>query len=195
MGNTVGSQLRDFVIGTLLGDGFIEQNGKYKRFVCGHSAKQEEYIIWKYDLLSEFIQCRLKYLTWKDKRNDHVYSSILLRSITSPIWEEFYDLFYKDGRRRIPESLPDIISPQILAIWMMDDGYRRNDCNAMRLNTQSYTFDEHKIIKESLEKLNIQSTVHKQANHFVTYIPSNSMEVLRSKVRPYIIPSMEYKLT
>jgi hypothetical protein len=37
MGNTVGSQLREVLIGTFLGDGFMEQNGNYKRFVCGHS--------------------------------------------------------------------------------------------------------------------------------------------------------------
>lgn len=76
----------------------------------------------------------------------------------------------------------------------MDDGYRRNDCNAIRLNTQSYNYHEHQVIGKSLKKLNIESTIHHQASYFVTYIPSSSMDVLRSKVLPYIVPSMEYKL-
>jgi LAGLIDADG DNA endonuclease family protein len=194
MGNTVGSQLREIVIGTLLGDGYFEQNGRYKRLVCGHSLKQHEYITWKFNLLNQLTQCRLNYKTWQDPRNKRVYCSVQLRSITSPIWNEFYDIFYKNGRRIIPHNLPDIISAQILAIWIMDDGYRRNDCNAMRLNTQAYSYNEHQLIKRSLEKLGIKSTIHRQASYFVTYIPSSSMDVLRSKVRPYIVPSMEYKL-
>jgi len=194
MGNTVGSQLREIIIGTLLGDGYLERNGRYKRFVCGHGWKQQEYITWKFNLLSELTQCRLNSRTWQDPRNDRIYSGFQLRSITSPLWDEFYDLFYKDNRRIIPKNLPDMISAQVLAIWIMDDGYRRNDCNAMRLNTQGYDYREHQVIKRSLKKLGIESTIHHQAKYLVTYIPSSSMDVLRSKVRPYIVPSMEYKL-
>ncbi len=194
MGNTVGSQLREIVIGTLLGDSFLEQNGNHKRFVCGHSLKQEQYILWIYKVLSDLIECKLYYRKWKDLRNDHTYTSVLLRSVTSPVWDEFYDMFYKDHRRIIPINLPDIISPQVLAVWIMDDGYRRNDCNAMRLNTQAYDQLQHQIIRQSLMKLGINSKVHHQANQLVTYIPSSSMEVLRKQVRPYIVKSMEYKI-
>ncbi len=82
----------------------------------------------------------------------------------------------------------------MLAVWIMDDGYRRNDCNALRLNTQGYSYADHQVIKESLKKLGIESTIHRQTKHFVTYIPSASMDLLRSTVTPYIIPSMAYKL-
>ncbi len=135
MGNTVGSQLREILIGTLLGDGYLEQNGSHKRFVCGHSLKQEEYIQWKFGLISQITQCRLSYGERLDPRTNKVYFSVNLRSISSPLWDEFYTLFYKVRRRIIPRYLPDLISPRILAVWLMDDGYRRNDCNAMRLNT------------------------------------------------------------
>jgi LAGLIDADG DNA endonuclease family len=75
MGNTVGSQFREFVIGTLLGDGYLEQNGKYKRFVCVHSLKQKEYIYWKFNLLKQITQCSLNRRTWQDPRNGNIYSS------------------------------------------------------------------------------------------------------------------------
>lgn len=194
MGNTVGSQLREIIVGTLLGDGFLEQNGIHKRFVCGHSLKQEEYITWKFNLLHQITQCRLSYRDWQDPRNGKYYSSVLLRSVASPIWNEFYDLFYQKGHRVIPINLPDIISAQSLAVWLMDDGYRRNDCNAMRLNTQNYSYEDHQVIKRSLNKLGIESSIHHQKSYFVIYIPSRSMDVLRKTVRPYIIPSMAYKI-
>jgi hypothetical protein len=194
MGNTVGSQLREIIIGTLLGDGYLERNGKYIRFVCAHSDKQQEYIKWKFNLLIEVTQCRLSNRKWQDPRNKKMYSSVQLRSVSSPIWDEFYDLFYKNNHRVIPKGLPDIISAQILAIWIMDDGYRRNDCNAMRLNTQSYSYRDQQVIKRSLNTLGIRSNIHRQASYFVIYIPSSSMNVLRKIVRPYIIPSMAYKI-
>ena len=194
MGNTVGSQLREIVIGTLLGDSFLEQDGNHKRFVCGHSLRQEQYILWKYDVLSNLIECKLHYRVWKDPRNSREYASILLRSATSPIWDEFYDMFYKDHHRIIPRELPKIISPQVLAVWLMDDGYRRNDCNAIRINTQAYDQRQHQIIGQGLMKLGINSRVHHQADQLVTYVPSSSMEILRKQVRPYMIQSMEYKI-
>lgn len=193
MGNTVGSQLREILFGTLLGDAFLEQNGKYRRFVCAHSSKQQEYITWKFNLLSQLTQCRLDYKVRQDPRNGKIYSAFQLRTITSPIWDDFYNLFYKNGRRIIPSSLPDIISAQVLAIWLMDDGYRRSDCNAMRLNTQGYSYQENQVIKQSLNNLGIESRIHHQAKYLVIYIPSSSMGTLRSKMLPYIVPSMEYK--
>ena len=193
-GNTVGSQLREIIIGTLLGDGFLEQNGRYKRFVCAHSAKQEEYIKWKFNLINQITQCRLFYSGRSDPRNGKIYSSYSLRSISSPLWDEFYTLFYESKYRIIPKNLPDIISAQMLAIWIMDDGYRRSDCNALRLNTQGYSYNDHQVIKKSLKKLGIESTIHRQTKYFVTYIPSASMDLLRSTVTPYVIPSMTYKL-
>lgn len=194
MGNTVGSQLREILIGTLLGDGFLEQNGRHKRFVCVHSSKQQEYVTWKFNLLRQLTQCRLDYKKRQDSRNNKTYSYVQLRSVSSPIWDEFYDLFYRDKRRIIPGDLPKIISARILAVWIMDDGYRRSDCNAMRLNTQGYSYQDQQVVRQSLIKLGLESRIHRQAKHSVIYIPSSSMNVLRSRVRPFLIPSMEYKL-
>ena len=56
MDNTAGSlnQLqKSFLIGTLLGDGYIRQvKGRRDAFLeVNHSATQKEYVEWKYDLL------------------------------------------------------------------------------------------------------------------------------------------------
>jgi len=193
-GNTVGSQLREIVIGSLLGDSFLEQNGKYRRFVCAHGIKQRDYIEWKYSMLQQVVQCKLSYKTRYDPRTTKHYPYFLLRSSSNSIWDEFYELFYINRQRVIPPKLPEIISPLSLAVWIMDDGYRRNDCNALRINTQAYTFEEHLLIASSLRRLGIKSTIHRQSSYLVTYIPSHSMDILRSTVRPYIIPSMEYKI-
>ncbi len=57
MDNTVGSrknltaQEEATVVGSLLGDGCFERNGRYVRLKIGHGLKQKPYLLWKQKLL------------------------------------------------------------------------------------------------------------------------------------------------
>jgi hypothetical protein len=188
MDNTVGSQQENIICGTLLGDGLLERNGRFVRLVVDHGASQEAYVRWKAGGLmplpsSVTLKKRI------DPRNQQTYMHCILRTHTDPLLERFVSLFYKERQKCIPENLPRMINPQMLAVWIMDDGYRRNDCNALRLNTQCYTFAEQEVIQQSLAKLSISSNIQKHKMHFVVYVPSRSMSRLRT-----LIPSMVYKL-
>ncbi len=193
MDNTVGSRQGEIIIGTLLGDGFLERNGKYVRLIIDHSTKQYPYLQWKYEKLKDF-GGTVVYKKQFYARTGQYYHHCILRTHTSPILEQYYKLFYKGRRKCIPPRLPKIITPQILAIWFMDDGYRRNDCNAARLNTQGYSIEEHSIIRDALSALGIKSQIHKQKQYFVTYIPSNSMHQPRQHIQNLMIPEMGYKI-
>ncbi len=193
MDNTVGSQQQNIIFGTLLGDGFLERNGVYARLVVDHSTAQEAYVRWMADALSSLhpsISVKERF----DPRYKHIYAHCILRTHTSPLLEKFVQLFYRGKRKYVPEIVSKIINPQMLAVWIMDDGYRRNDCNALRLNTQSYSLNEQRIIKRAFAKLSIVTHIQRHKSHFVVYIPSGSMERLRTLVRPFLIPSMGYKL-
>ena len=193
MDNPVGSRQFDIIIGMLLGDGFLERNGKHCRLVADHSAKQTAYVKWKARELTDF-NPKVISKSRNDSRTNQIYNCCILRTKTSPKLEIFYDLFYKDGKKKIPKQLPKLISPLVLAIWIMDDGYRRNDCRALRLNTQSYDWSEQKIIQLALARLKISSTIHKQKKYYLVYIPSRSMPRLQLIMRPLIIPTMAYKI-
>ena len=193
MDNTVGSQQRNIISGTLLGDGFLERNGRFVRLVVDHSASQEAYVRWKAEGLAP-LRSSIPFKRRIDPQNQQTYSHCILRTHTTPLFEKFVSLFYRGKQKCVPENLPAMINPQMLAVWIMDDGYRRNDCNALRLNTQSYTFAEQKIIQRTLAKLLITLTIQKHKTHFVVYVPSQSMSRLRTLVQPFLIPSMAYKL-
>ena len=193
MDNTVGSQQQNVICGTLLGDGLLERNGKFVRLVIDHSAKQEAYVRWKAERLTTLVPSII-FKKRIDSRMHRIYSHCILRTCVSPILERYVVLFYQGKHKRVPVMLPKMINPQMLAIWIMDDGYKRNDCNAMRLNTQSYTLAEQGIVKRALKRLNIETHIQKHKKHFVIYIPSQSMNRLRTLVRPFMIPTMEYKL-
>ena len=193
MDNTVGSQQQNIIIGTLLGDGCLERNGTNVRLVIDHSAKQEAYVRWKAEWLSELapsvvLKERL------DVRTERTYRHCVLRTRTSPLLERYVSLFYRGKRKCVPRTLPSMMNPQVLATWIMDDGYRRNDCNALRLNTQGYEFAEQRIVQRALAKLSLETTIQKHLSHFVVYVPSHAMDRLRALARPHLIPSMAYKL-
>lgn len=193
MDNTVGSRQRDIIFGMLLGDGFLERNGKYVRLITDHGGSQKEYVHWLVSQLTD-LNPKLVYKKRIDRRSLKVYDHCILRTNTSPKLEKFFTLFYEGKRKIIPSSLSKIISPMVLAVWIMDDGYKRNDCKAMRINTQSYSLKEQEIIRQSFLEKGIKVNIHKQKQHYLVYIPSSSMDSFIRIIKPYIIPSMEYKI-
>lgn len=193
MGNTVGSRQKDIIIGTLLGDGFLERDGNHTRLIIDHSDTQRAYLEWKFQQLKS-LGGKVIYKKRFDTRTKRFYYHCIFRSRTSSLFEEYFILFYKQKRKIVPRQLSDIINSQILAIWLMDDGYCRNDCNALRINTQSYSYEEHVIIQQALQTLGIDSNIHRQKQYWVTYIPSKAMNRVRTLVSDLIIPEMAYKI-
>lgn len=193
MGNTVGSQQNDIIIGTLLGDSYLERNGKYCRLLSDHSTNQTDYVKWLAVKLS-VLYPRISFKERLDLRTSKVYSHCLLKTRSSSELENYFRLFYKSGLKVLPKNLPAIMSPQILAVWVMNDGFKRSDCNALRLNTQSFNYTEHLIIKHALSKLALESTIQSHKNKFVVYVPSKSMNRLRGLIGNLVIDSMKYKI-
>jgi hypothetical protein len=70
------------------------------------------------------------------------------------------------------------------------------DGKVMILHTQSYTEIENQIISKELnEKFGFNTKVIKHKNiYFVVKFDSKDASVLNSLIKPYIIPSMKYKL-
>lgn len=80
-----------------------------------------------------------------------------------------------------------------LAVWIFDDGGFHN--SGVRLHTNCFTREEVMLLSLALNtKFNIKSTLHKNQDNFVIYIVAESMPRLKKLLKPYLIPSMYYKL-
>jgi len=79
----------------------------------------------------------------------------------------------------------------------MDDGYKRNDCNALRISTDIFPFDEQSLLVECLEKnFGIYSAIHKKGiNAHNIYIPEKSAKRFCEIIKPHIINSLLYKVS
>lgn len=198
--NTVGSGLtqeqKDLILGTLLGDGSMEKRWKNPRLRIDHSEAQKEYVLWKYSLLQAIATREPHSTRQTDFRSGTVTVHWYFTTKATPELDFFYRLFYCEGKKRIRK---DIVShfrnPLSLAVWLMDDGYKRNDCNALRFSTDCFSYEEQKILQYCFqENFGISSKLHKKGSAWNIYIPSGEMDRMRKLIHSFLIPSMNYKL-
>ena len=75
----------------------------------------------------------------------------------------------------------------------MSDGSKVG--NAMYLNTQSFTIKECVfIVSIFIYKYNLNCNIHLQRNQPTIYIYAKSIKKIKSRLLPFFLPSMIYKL-
>lgn len=204
--NTVGSlrqqltssRTREIVFGTLLGDGFLQpmKDGTV-RLEVGHSPSQKEYLDWKYQQLKEFAGAKPHLVKFYDKRYRKNYSQWRFKTKSSKFFIPFYNYFYKKGKKQVSENIVEIFNSSLaLAVWFMDDGGRRNDSYGLFLNTLSFSYYEHEILKKCLkENFSLESRIHWIQCGYRLYIPSKEAKRFCRIVDPYLLQTMRYKLS
>ena len=188
-----------WLIGSILGDTHVNYHG---RLDIGHSIKQKEYFLIKYNKLKEISALSpkkaLNYVNYKklDKRTNQVYEKVSITTLSHFLYLRNY--FYKNNIKFIPSDLPNYFNEEALAFWYMDDGGRNSKYGkGMVLDITCFTLNDQFILKNMMEiKFNCQVTFHKRNyKNSTLYIKSCSALHFCNLIRPYIIPSMLYKLT
>lgn len=201
-GDTVGSReiyiltkrQEQILLGTLLGDGFLEQNGKNVRLKIDHGAKQKAYVFWLYEEFKTIARQPYQ-LMFQDKRTGKTYEHWRFATLSLPLLSYWRKLFYHNGRKIISPKVFELIDPLSLAVWYMDDGFRRKDCRGIYLCTSAYSMEEQNILQICLKKkFNIQTRLHFAASQVRIYIPSSCVTMFCSIIKPFMLPSFTYKL-
>ncbi len=193
------TQQADVLIGTWLGDGHLDRDGRYVRLKVDHAWEQATYVWWKFEVYRDLTlrepQKRVVYEKREDKSRISVHCRFATR--TTIELEEYHQLFYVNGRKVVPKNINRLLrSPLALAVWYMDDGARRTDCQALRLHTNAFTLEEQYLLREMLaSNFDIAVTVHRvQGNERVLYVPSREAMRFCDIIRPFVLPEMCYKL-
>ena len=191
------------LVGSLLGDGWGEKRSNSTRFHIHCSAKNVEYIMWLHKYLSQKGYCS----TVKPKilkqigQSGNIYYSIKIRTWSFTSLNYIYDSFYLDMVKVVPslEFLNQFCTPLALAIWFMDDG-GKHSTGGVLLHTNSFTYKEIQILQEFLlEKYRLKSSYTKKPTldldrGYIIYILKECLSLFVSIVKPYMVPSMYYKL-
>jgi hypothetical protein len=182
------------IVGSILGDAYLETNWSKTNYRMGirHSVDQKEYVQWLYEILKSLVLTPPQY--YERTR------STWFRTISHHELSRLHQIFYKDKKKIIPETIAEYLSnPITLAIWFMDDGnvkMSRGKVNGYHLNTQSFSKDENILLAETLNVLHgIQCTPERNHKYYRLGIyQKSSREVFANLIRKYLLPSMRYKL-
>jgi hypothetical protein len=108
-------------------------------------------------------------------------------------------MFYKSVDNKfikiVPMNIEKYLTPLALAIWFMDAGSKIG--NTTRIANIYFTFEEICFLCEVLKrKFNITATPNKCGKNkgFIIYIHVNSMFMFSKLIKPYMLPSLYYKL-
>lgn len=179
---------KSVLLGSLLGDGCLIENSSKSnfRFQIEHCDKQKEYVFWKYEFFKNFVLTQPKYLSstnsWK------------FRTISHQDFLPFHKMFYKNGKKVLPENLSFLIDPMVLAVWYMDDGCR-DQGKGYILNTQCFTFEENDRLRKFFEEnFGLPFVLHRDRKYFRLFIKWEWMDEFKNLFADNIHPIMRYKI-
>lgn len=168
------------------------------RLEIKHSSRQKEYALYKKKLLErENIK-----IHFEEREEDYTPSKIGNRIIKDNgfckistqrniNFNIFRDLYYKNNKA-INENIYKL-SALGLAIWYMDDGYKHS--SSYYLCSNNFSLEDNNLLKSMLQtNFNIESSIHKNRGKYLLYIKAKSKDVFTNLIKPYVCPSMLYKL-
>lgn len=183
---------RGVLIGTVIGDGYLERHGKGVRLEVIHSNRYKKYVEWKHKILSELTPGPLYH-----RESPVSYWRFLTRS--HPFLEYLREIFYEDNRKIILVDINKLlIRPLSLAVWFMDDGTLDKSHGSILFETQSYSIDDIFRLSNCLKKnFGLCSSIHRSGRNrgLRLYIPVREAKKLSRLIKRFILPCMAYKLS
>lgn len=198
------STLFEIAIGMLLGDATMYKVSKqaYIKFEQGYKQKlflENVFTCFKQYCFMEKPGTRLHLrgdLQGKEK-------SFWFKTFSHKSFTKLFFLFYQEKNtkktyfKKIHEKIIlDFLTPRGLAYWIMCDGSLQKDKKTIILHTQGFNLKENSILSNELNlkfNLNTKGILHKK-KYYVIQTATNDAECIFKLIKPYVIPSMRYKL-
>jgi ubiquinol-cytochrome c reductase cytochrome b subunit len=202
------------LMGSLLGDATMEKDGNGSRFCFYQESTHQEYLLWLHKTLFDYGYCKPdipKVLT-RSGVNGKIRYYCRFKTFTFSSFNWIYDSFYvssfpfgSEGGNKpasnarlkiVPPFIGEFLTPLALAIWIMDDGCKIPN-RGIRFSTNAFSLKEVKFLSQFFkDKYNFNTTIHKTGgiNQYNIYITKESTIKLSNLVKPYIHPTMSYKI-
>lgn len=183
------------IYGSLLGDGILyNKNGNLRLRI---EQKNRTYLHFLYNIIKNLGYSNT--LPFTNLRKDgkltyyfytYTYTNLLY----------IYKDFYINNIKVVPQNINLYLTPLALAIWIMDDGAVQK--SGLILCTHCFTYpDIMRLVNILKEKYKLIVTINKAGlskdgltNQYRIRISQYSMKNLTNIVKPYMCPSMMYKL-
>lgn len=195
-GLSLSKRQKEILIGLLLGDGHLEKlyTPTLGRLKVEQSYKHKDYVDWLYREFRNWVRSRPK--VKKKKVLNKTYWNYGFLTYGHRLLGEFQEKFYRKGKKIVPNDLEKDIAPLELAIWFMDDGsIKSRKHKGLFLNTQGFEKNDVERLQKMLKnKFGIPSSTRKDEKGEQIYLGGKSGEEFITLIKPYVIPSMKYKI-
>lgn len=180
----------EVIYGSLLGDMCMCRTEKLARFSINQGGNQEAYFDHKCAIFPNLLG-KISKVPRYDKRTNKYYNKYMVRSLAHQTYKDIYDLCYPNGVKTLSKEWLDKLTSRSLAYWFMDDG---SDQGTIATNSFSYS-EMELLVNIMIQKFNIKCVIKKVHNkeQYVLHILKEERWKFYELVKPYIIPSMQYK--
>jgi hypothetical protein len=202
---------KEFIFGSLLGDMSVVKKYPQCRLSISHGHKQIEYLKHKKQILGELSLNNIQIANSKEhttkmffnnKFNLHTIKEFhghILHSKVHPFFTELRHRLYPNNKKTISEWWLNQVTERSLAYWIMDDGSADYSDNSFVyvISTCCFTYEEHLLLQKFFnDKFNIILNIQKvnRGHGYASRFRTKDSRQLRELIRPYIIPSMQYKI-
>lgn len=190
-------QTKNAIIGTLLGDGWLEKQSNSGKALFRIKARSDKlaYLKWLRGKLIKLNPSPIKQI--KAANQCYFYTE------TRKDIGDMYSQFYPNGVKVVPKALlHEMNHPMSLAIWYQEDGTldrSSNHFNAL-FATHCFSYSKCQLLVRVLKRqYNLDASVHKTTGrgkqYYRIYILAKSMPRFIKLVTPYIQKPFHYKIT
>ena len=169
------------------------------------SIKNKDYIMHLYSMFSEYVLTPPKEMVRKKinkltgKLQTDIAFSTLKYSIFNWTMEDFYVKVENKNIKFVPAKANENLTAVSLAYWIMDDGSYNKIKGCLILCTDSYSKEDvSRLISILKDKFNLSCGIIKNIQNEKIYyrirINKSSLSSLILLIKPYLIPSMYYKV-
>lgn len=184
------------LLGTMLGDAHMSVRNKNPSYTSKHGFKQHEYNLAKYRVLSEFVRTPPK----KAKNGGYGEWSSVWQTLTAPALWPIAFLCLHDGKKLVTQEWLDQLTWEGVAWWYQDDGSLSKN-RSMSFHTQGFSKEEVELLASWLTQNGIPAQpASKKSRHntehlyWVIDLGVDAAYMLAEKIRPFIVPTMQYKI-
>ena len=186
------SYQKQVLIGTLLGDSSLRLSGSANSnaaLICAHALPQADIIHNMCNIFNNFTP-KVAERSQIHSKTGNKHTALYLRTEANPAFNYYYNLFYINGKKVIPEGIFKDFTAVSLAYMFMDDGSKAS-CS-YKIATCGFTLDDINKFREFLLiKFNLKTSVHKGNT---LYIKAESSKTFFSLVYPHTLNCVKYKL-
>ncbi|MBI2506704.1 MAG: hypothetical protein HYY99_01485 [Candidatus Colwellbacteria bacterium] len=186
------------IVGTLLGDGRLEERSKGVRSYTArlrvhHGRDQKNYVLWKYKVLKNLVSKEPREIVWVNPKRNLREVSWYFHTRSTKEFRFLHEIFYRDRKKVIPREIEELLTPQSIAVWAMDDGaYAQPYFN---FNTHGFEVEEQDQLRNALlKRFRIQTALHRDRHQWKIAVNRESVKILLDLISPFVIPTMRYKI-